>query len=77
MPLIEKGYQFRFNKDFSTEALSTIWKCHYRTAYLLLKPGWLKTDIWIMEKRLTCLAEITAVLSLLGLRFQVQGSTIG
>ena len=29
----------------------------------------------MMEKRLTCLAEITAVLSLLGLRFQVQGST--
>ena len=42
VPLIEKGYQFRFNKDFSTEALSTIWKCHYRTACLLLKPGWLK-----------------------------------
>ena len=31
----------------------------------------------MMEKGLTCLAEIAAVISLLGLRFQVQGSTIG
>lgn len=42
---------------------------------LASKTRLVKTDIWMMEKRLTCLAEITAVLSLLGLRFQVQGST--
>ena len=50
----------------------------YRT-YLLIKPSRLvKFGVWMMEKRFTCLVEITAVLSVLGLTFQVQGgATIG
>ena len=70
-PLIQKGYQFRFSKDISTEALTTIWKFQYRT-YLLIKPGWSA----MMEKGFTCLVEITAVLSVLGLTLQVQGGAM-
>ena len=47
------------------------------SGHVASKTRLVKTDIWMMEKGLTCLAEIIAVLSLLGLRFQVQGSTIG